>query len=115
MDADIATIQLSQKNIATTARTLAALDYLQGKKYVTVFEKRVKEAHPHCESDAAVMANAAVNNFTTTSMMGNGNGFKMILSAFVNGLLLMEMNESATVALHACSEQENVIKPNFPL
>lgn len=106
MNPEKALAVLTPAAIRTTAITLQALDALQGHAYEQKFEKQVRKAQPHSESDALTHSSSSLISFSYYAPMGNANGVKMFVSAFINGLQILELREEMDTAVSACAQFE---------
>ncbi len=94
---------LTPEALSITVTTLVALDSLQADAWNTRYEGAVKQAHPHGESMVLSLANEALRAFTLSALPGNAHGVNMLVSAFVNGLQILELREEMHIAMAACS------------
>lgn len=108
MSPDQAKALLTDENIRTTAKVLAALDELQGHEFRNNVEKRLKKRARFSNDNLKQGGRMATEGFCAAMLPGNGGGLKMCLSAFINGLQLLHMHPQATSALQECQNFETL-------
>lgn len=109
MDKEQAELILSNhENISITALTLSALDTIQSDYFHKNIEDILIQNVRHSESQVADSVGSALRNVCVMSPIGNGHGFKMNVSVFVNGLNIVKLDKLSEMAMISCSKFETL-------